>query len=156
MGESEFFPGFDPALGVQVYSTDGAPGGTRRLTSFPRTEQERGEVTEAAALPGRLFFVGLDGQLWSSTGSRASTRPLAGCAGGCPVPFFGFRGFSRAVSGGLLFFAGKVGDDAEPWVTDGTAAGTRRLLETCANGSPVAGFTTARGAADVVTNRPLR
>jgi ELWxxDGT repeat protein len=135
VGESEFFTGLDPALGVQVYSTDGTPGGTRRLTSFPRTEPEKGEVTEAAALPDRLFFVGLDGQLWSSAGTRASTRPLAGCTGGCPVPFFGFRGFSRTAAGGLLYFAGKAGDDAEPWVTDGTAAGTRRLLEICADGS---------------------
>ncbi|HEY4562404.1 MAG TPA: ELWxxDGT repeat protein, partial [Thermoanaerobaculia bacterium] len=134
VGESEFFTGFDPTLGVQVYRTDGSPGGTRRLTSFPRTEPEKGEVTEAEALPGHLLFVGLDGELWSSAGSRASTHPLTGCEGGCPVPYFGYRGFSRVASGGLLFFEGKVGDDVEPWVTDGTAAGTRRLLEICANG----------------------
>src|SRR5262249_16477131 len=134
VGESEFFTGFDPVVGVQVYSTDGTAGGTRRLTSFPRVEPTEGEVTVAVALPGRLFFLGLDGQLWSSTGSRASTRPLTGCEGGCPVPFISYQGFSQAVSGGLLFFAGIVDNDLEPWVTDGTAAGTRRLLDICANG----------------------
>ncbi len=131
VGEIEYFVGTDPALGAQVYRTDGTPGGTRRLTSFPRSEVE---VMEAVPLADRLLFVGPDAKLWTSAGSRASTHPLTGCAGGCPVPYFSGQGFSRAESGGLAFFAGGIGDDVEPWVTDGTAAGTRRLLEICANG----------------------
>jgi ELWxxDGT repeat protein len=133
VGESEYFEGADPALGVQVYRTDGTAGGTRRLTSFPRSKEE---VIDAVPLPDRLLFVGSDLKLWSSAGSRASTHPLTGCAGGCPEPYFGFyQGFSRVESGGLLFFSGTIGNDPEPWVTDGTAAGTRRLAEICVNGS---------------------
>lgn len=132
VGESEFFMGFDPVLGGEVYRTDGTAGGTRRLTSFPRPEAQ---VIGAVPLPDRLLFFDPDGKLWSSTGSRASTHPLTGCAGGCPELYFNYQGFTRAESSGLLFFPGRVGDDVEPWVTDGTAAGTRRLLEICANGA---------------------
>lgn len=133
VGGIEYFVGIDPALGQQVYRTDGTAGGTRRLTSFPRSRQAP-KVTEAIPLADRLLFVGPDLKLWTSGGSRASTHPLTGCAGGCPAPFLDYRGFSKAVSGGLAFFAGAIGTDVEPWVTDGTAAGTRRLLELCANG----------------------
>jgi ELWxxDGT repeat protein len=133
VGGIEYFSGVDPALGPQVYRTDGTPGGTRRLTSFPRSRQEP-EVTEAIPLADRLLFVGSDLKLWTSGGSRASTHPLTGCAGGCPAPFLSYQGFSRTTDGRLAFFVGAVGNDVEPWVTDGTAAGTRRLLELCANG----------------------
>ncbi len=66
-----------------------------------------------------------------SGGSRASTHPLSGCAGGCPEPFFDTDGFSRTVSGGRAFFSGSLRGDVQPWVTDGTPEGTRRLLELC-------------------------
>ena len=91
-------------------------------------------MTEAIPLADRLLFVGPDAKLWTSGGSRASTHPLTGCAGGCPMPFIDFQGFSRTADGRLAFFAGTLGSDVEPWVTDGTGAGTRRLLELCANG----------------------
>ncbi len=129
VGESEFFVGTDPALGEQVYRTDGTAGGTRRLTSFPRS---RVEVTEAVPLADRLLFVSPDFTLWVSAGSRASTHPLSGCAGGCPLPRGSYLSPSMVAFGGRAVFLGAVGDDLEPWVTDGTAAGTQRLFDVCA------------------------
>jgi ELWxxDGT repeat protein len=51
------------------------------------------------------------------------------------MPYLSYEGrLEGTVSGGLAFFSGTVGDDVEPWVTDGTPAGTRRLLEICRDG----------------------
>jgi ELWxxDGT repeat protein len=80
VGGLEFFAGTDPVLGAQLYRSDGTAG-TRRLSSFPRSQ---GAVTDALPLGNLLLFVGPDGKLWTSGGSRASTHPLAGCAGGVP------------------------------------------------------------------------
>jgi ELWxxDGT repeat protein len=132
LGAAEFFEGIDPALGRQLYRTDGTAGGTRRLTSVPPTQQP---LLGATVLPDRLLFVGSDGRLWTSGGSRASTHPITGCAGGCPLPFTEATTFTPAKLGGLAFFSGILGNDVEPWVTDGTPEGTRRLLQVCKDGS---------------------
>jgi ELWxxDGT repeat protein len=129
VGELEYFEGTDPALGPQLYRTDGTPGGTRRLTAFPPSQQSVGGVVPLAK---RLVFLGPDGKIWTSAGSRASTHPLTGCAGGCPGPYFNLDGLDATESGGLAFFSGNLGSDIEPWVTDGTPEGTRRLLQVCA------------------------
>ena len=131
VGELEYFLGIDPAAGWQLYRTDGTPGGTLRLTSFSGAPVY---LSLAASLDGRFVFVGPDGALWSSDGTRAGTGPLSGCAGGVPGP----PGASGLVaSGGLAFFNGRMptGQQGfEPWVTDGTPGGTRQLADLCGGG----------------------
>jgi ELWxxDGT repeat protein len=132
VGDLEYFSGEDPVLGPQVYRTDGTPGGTRRLTSFDHAPTP---FFSAVPLKDRLLFSGPGPRLWSSAGSRASTVPLSGCPEGCPTPLLGdFQQFNLAAFGGLAVFVGASGKDVEPWVTDGTGAGTRRLLQVCADG----------------------
>jgi ELWxxDGT repeat protein len=137
LGDLQLFVGSDPVVGLQVWRTDGTPRGTRRLTSFPAPGfSSPFPGTGTVPLGGRAAFVGPGGQIWTTRGTRASTQPLAGCAGGCPV----VRGQSRegpalVARGGLAFFAGSPSsqdDDIEPWVTDGTPGGTFRLADVCA------------------------
>ena len=130
LGGTLFFVGLDRFSSYQLWKTDGTPRGTLRLTSTPPPPP--GSVllpTGGAALGDRFVFEGVDFHLWTTRGTRASTQRLAGCPGGCPLAFL------YAVSlvhDGKLFFTGSTPDSgAEPWVTDGTADGTRRLGDLC-------------------------
>jgi ELWxxDGT repeat protein len=131
-GGLEYFLGIHPAVGWQLYRTDGTPEGTLRLTSFAGPPLF---LDTTASLDGRFLFVGPDGALWTSDGTRAGTGPLSGCAGGCPPPE---SHSGLAVSGGLAFFSGRIagssGQGYEPWVTDGTPGGTRQIADLCAGG----------------------
>jgi ELWxxDGT repeat protein len=126
LGQALIFIGVDPAAGWQVYRTDGTPGGTRRLTSF---SGEPFGTSRGATLGNRLVFQGPGRRLWTTAGTRASTRALAPLAldteFGQPV-FFVTRG--RAVFAGSTLGEEK---DVEPWVTDGTPAGTFKLADLC-------------------------
>ena len=131
VGGLEYFVGFDPVTGWQLYRTDGTSRGTRRLTGFSGAPLYLGV---AVPVNGRLLFAGPpDGKLWTSDGTRAGTGPLTGCEGGCPTPTFPYNGLPAiVVSGGLAFFGGyPAGGETEPWVSDGTPAGTRRIADLC-------------------------
>jgi ELWxxDGT repeat protein len=138
LGDSLLFVGFDRADGYQVWATDGTHPGTLRLTSFHGLPLlSNFPILPGASLGGRFVFQGPDRRLWTTLGTRASTGRLTGCPGGCPVPNFNS---SWLVHDNKLFFAGVTPvDDDEPWVTDGTAAGTLRLSDLCP-GSCNSGF----------------
>lgn len=126
LGNSLIFLGVDPAVGWQAYRTDGTSGGTRRLTSF---SGESFFTAKGASLGGHLVFQGPGQRLWTTAGTRASTRALEPLAitteYNFPV-FFGTQG--RAVFAGSTLGPEK---DVEPWVTDGTPEGTFRLADLC-------------------------
>jgi len=128
-GGLEYFVGIDPSLGWQIYRTDGTPGGTIRLTKLPG---EPFYLGPAASLPDRFVFVGPTVGLWVSDGSRDGTGPLTGCPGGCGIPH---AASGMVASGGLVFYNGRLaspgGAGYEPWVTDGTPAGTRQVADVC-------------------------
>ncbi|HXU29859.1 MAG TPA: hypothetical protein VN851_04705 [Thermoanaerobaculia bacterium] len=110
-GKGWFFADLPGAPGA-LFSSDGLPGGTRRV----------GTSTGGSRLfpmGNRLmFFVGRD--LWSSDGTKAGTRRLA------TLPNDTVGG---AVAGSRLFLA--TGDplfeQRDLWISDGTPAGTRRV-----------------------------
>lgn len=126
LGRALIFIGVDPVLGSQVYRTDGTPGGTRRLTSLSGEAFFSGG---SAALGNRLVFQGPGQRLWTTAGTRASTRALAPLALTTEfrLPVF-------LVTQGRAVFAGStLGEekDVEPWVTDGTPGGTFKLADLC-------------------------
>ncbi|MFO1050923.1 MAG: hypothetical protein U1F36_01755 [Planctomycetota bacterium] len=129
--------------GSELWSTDGTAIGLVHLDLDPSDS-----VPSSVLVPlgGVLWFTGRDTQhgtsLWRTDGTLAGTTMVFDI-----VPGAG----SGAISGltasqGLLWFAGTDVDsylpvDIEPWVSDGTAAGTHRLLDI----APGAGSSSPRG-----------
>lgn len=124
-----FFWAHDGAHGVELWTTDGTPKGTRLLRDVCP-----GACSGARSLwyelNGRLYFTAEESahgyELWSTDGTEAGTRiALDLCPGSCgSYPFAPFL-----LGGRLLFVAqdGQAGD--EIWSTDGTAAGTVRISD---------------------------
>jgi ELWxxDGT repeat protein len=67
-------------------------------------------------------------ELWRSDGTPAGTR-IASELAAIPAPApFAIATFPLGTAGGLLYAVGTSGTGPELWASDGTAAGTRRLL----------------------------
>jgi ELWxxDGT repeat protein len=90
---------------------------------------------------GRIVFAATLGReaerLWTLSPGMKRPFPLTGCPGGCPTPDTG----PAVEVKGRLFFPGRdAAHGVELWVTDGTAAGTRRVADLCpgaCDGGPV-------------------
>jgi large repetitive protein len=112
--------------GSQLWKTTGTRHGTGLLVDLGSVEGGSGAQLLGPA-GGKLYFLSFHGSrdqfLWSSAGSRRHTHkvaPLAGRAENGLGTFAGFRG--------RLFFTNRTHRDGrEPWVSDGTRAGTRML-----------------------------
>ncbi|WP_420147353.1 putative Ig domain-containing protein, partial [Spirosoma sp.] len=100
-----------------LYSTDGTVAGTHLIK--PLVNQAK----NFTLFNGKLYFTDFNNSLWETDGSESGTRVMAGAPGGAR---------NLTVTGGKLYFTvaaggGNPGDAL--WVSDGTAAGTRRVLE---------------------------
>jgi ELWxxDGT repeat protein len=132
-GGKLYFGGHDPLGGDALWVSDGTGPGTRLLAPG---------LTFGFGFPGvlplgdRTFFVAADAahgvELWSTRGTPATTaRVVDLCPGSCsafadPFPY----GPSLAVAGGQVFMLASDGvHGTDLWVSDGTAAGTRRVLD---------------------------
>jgi len=112
MGGNVYVVGGD-AFGAALWRSDGTPAGTVRVKAVPA-----GELTVAG---DTLFFIGEEG-LWTSDGTTAGTnllKPLTSPGGLTLAPF----------GDGVVFGNWEVPEGAEPWYSDGTADGTRRLAD---------------------------
>jgi ELWxxDGT repeat protein len=105
--------------GFELWRSDGTASGTWRLTDLqPGPASSLSNLDEMARLGGHVYFFGFDNVgnwLWKTDGTPADTVPVAAC-GGC-------SGLQAA--GSKLFFT----RESKPWVSDGTAAGTRPLVD---------------------------
>ena len=70
---------------------------------------------------------------WVTDGTPGGTRPLGDlCPGECESRPAGSAGKNYLISGGFALFSARDSESGrEPWVTDGTPAGTRRLTDAC-------------------------
>jgi ELWxxDGT repeat protein len=121
--------------GGRLWTSDGTTAGTQRIHAEPLPAGAPGNLDYAMHDVGGVLIFGEDGvypQWWRSDGTAAGTHPL--------VPGVNYRQYgdldpywrSSAVAGGLLYYAGcEAGLPGSPelWVTDGTAAGTRKVKE---------------------------
>jgi ELWxxDGT repeat protein len=122
--------------GYRLWTTDGTTAGTRVLGRFPRPPYLYGNPRGLEFLPNRtaLFFIsdGAHGmEWWRSDGTVAGTRLLKdACPGSCSS--FGYP-LPRPVLVGNKLFAHLYDPKGglEPWLSDGTEAGTRRIADTC-------------------------
>jgi uncharacterized delta-60 repeat protein len=129
-----YFEGVDAGSNAELWRTDGTAEGTWQVKDLlPGTAGSY--PTSFFNVDGRLFFTALDAnakrRVWTSDGTAAGTvpldYPLLPTVSGTPTA--SVRG---AVVGDELYLIAATDDataDTELWRTDGTAAGTRRVLD---------------------------
>jgi ELWxxDGT repeat protein len=159
-GDSSCYSSYGTALRV----TDGTPAGTRVLAYTATEEPGSGNLTLDFATVGKqLYFNAYDdahgqcadlgnsvitcGELWTSDGTAAGTCLAVDLIPG-PYPSGPRRLFA---ADGKLYFDAIAAPSVDPshprcaYVSDGTAAGTFRLVDYCANKSEPIDFFTVGG-----------
>jgi ELWxxDGT repeat protein len=119
-----FFSASDADGGPWLWSSDGTPAGTERLTDVRVLDHalHRHNV----ALHNRLLFWAFDEAsmgnpvLWVSDGTRAGTRRLSSL-------IRANYDLTQVVMNGVAYFTARDGAVLELWRSDGTEAGTTRL-----------------------------
>jgi ELWxxDGT repeat protein len=132
VSNGQLFFAADGGQGRALWKTDGTAAGTVLVADpYPGSTPLSHEVGSLFDAGGVLFFVADDAvhgsELWKTDGTAAGTQLvkdiLPGPNGSSPRPL--------AASGGLLLFAANDGSGfgagIEPWVSDGTEAGTLPL-----------------------------
>ncbi|HEY0371664.1 MAG TPA: ELWxxDGT repeat protein [Thermoanaerobaculia bacterium] len=133
VGNRGYFSGHDAEHGIELWSTDGTAAGTSMFVDTAPGEVSSGAFP-VAANEGKLFFLAYAGNvagLWVTDGSVNGTRRLT--ANGSPFEFY-----SNARSlGGRVYFGGVTPlTGTEPWVSDGTDAGTHMIANLAQDGAP--------------------
>jgi uncharacterized repeat protein (TIGR01451 family) len=139
LGGSLLFSGAGAGSGQELWKTDGTAAGTVLVKDIQPGSQSSapGVLTPAG---GRVFFSAVTNaagrELWVTDGTAAGTALVkdvlpgagSGCSSGSFDEYFSGAGIA-ALGNGAVF----VGDDGthgeEPWVSDGTAAGTLPLAD---------------------------
>ena len=133
LGDRAAFLGVEGKRDYQLWITDPAARAAHPVTAVPPlpANAEHFPFAGTGAVNGRLLFT-VDGRLWATRGTLASSRPLAGCSPACPpgVEIWGDAPAGGAFGGGLLF-SSQTAENASLWLSDGTGAGTRKLYDLC-------------------------
>ena len=121
--------------GEQLWSSDGTAAGTRRATALRGVSTScelRFRAQHLAWVGGRLLFTVFQNgpKLWTTNGDWRSAAALKACPGGCPT----VADAAFAPLGNRVVLASREttpdGNTAmDPWISDGTAAGTRRIRD---------------------------
>ncbi len=113
------FPGFSPEFGRELWVSDGTREGTRLLRNI-NTQTEDGQYpSPPIALGNKTFFTTNQG-LWETDGSQEGTRNIYG-----DTIIYGLN----TVGDRMIFSVPLSGSTSETFSSDGTAEGTRFLLE---------------------------
>ncbi|RYY47590.1 MAG: T9SS type A sorting domain-containing protein [Chitinophagaceae bacterium] len=133
VGGTLFFGASAGSTGVELYKSDGSTAGTVLLKEiYAGTESSYPELY--TNVNGTLFFVARqesfnDREVWKSDGTPAGTVIVKNLQ---PAPGGGSFPYSLTASNNKLYFSPSQAADAsgmEPWVSDGTAAGTFQLKD---------------------------
>ncbi len=122
--------------------TDGTSAGTAVIADIHPTDETTnyGVITLLGASDDKIFFVGNNGtsgnELWVSDGTTAGTQPIADFVSGAVGLFTSNtkQHVGTVIDNKLYFFADNKVNGFEPWVSDGTAAGTQMLVDSNPNG----------------------
>jgi len=137
------FVASDGTHGDELWESDGTEAGTRLLFDL-NPGPDGSSVSDLMVLDGALYFFAFDGTasrfMKLAPGSTApelltTLDPQADMPAGYP-PLVGRCGGARhAILGGRLYFAAGTPDHGfELWTSDGSAAGTRELLDIHSSG----------------------
>ncbi|MEZ5988818.1 MAG: hypothetical protein R3F30_06790 [Planctomycetota bacterium] len=129
------FFGVNGGQGVEPWVSDGTAAGTKQIADLNSTAATASSTPQyfVEAIPGNIVFTATDGktgkELWFTDGTAANTinadlnQPTV-------APTLGSTPRSMAALGNLLLFAAQdVPAGRELWVSDGTAAGTKLLVD---------------------------
>ncbi|HXU33524.1 MAG TPA: hypothetical protein VN851_23390, partial [Thermoanaerobaculia bacterium] len=113
---------------AEIWISDGTEGGTFRLDNV-----DLRPTGKFRAIGNRLFFEAVDqdhaAELWTTDGTAAGTVRLTDFANTFPFPDENQNDAFRALGSRLVFLAADPLGRLEPWLSDGTIGGTRRLAE---------------------------
>ena len=128
-GDAVYFEARRDGHGGGIWRSDGTEAGTGPVLEVPGDTV----LQDLHPLGGRWIFSvgspsGAPAALWTADAGFTQASPLAGCPEGCPS----FIGSIDFLANGSWLFAGTgAARGIEPWVTDGTGPGTRRLADAC-------------------------
>lgn len=118
------FVATDPALGTELFVSDGTSAGTGLLADI-RAGASSSYPNELTAVEGGVFLTvrgfGSNTELWFTDGTTVGTRFAASMPLSLPL---GLSAFGRRA----LFVSTDAGG-REPWISDGTPVGTRRVAD---------------------------
>ena len=127
LGGEVFFLANDGVVGRELWKSDGTPGGTELVADVvPGVVGATNNVVSVAAAGGKLFFgvySAPNWQLWKSDGTASGTVFLAVISD----HFFGFPVEMTPLGNLLVFVSDHSTIGSEPYVSDGTPAGTTVL-----------------------------
>lgn len=140
LGNHLLFRADDGPHGIELWTTDGTPQGTRLLQDLC-SGACNGALSDVAVTGGRAFFTGNDVAHgpgpWVTDGTPAGTRLIRDfCAGASSCIRFPYGWHT---GGGKAFFASQNPEASfvpQLWTTDGTAAGTLRLTSSALMDGP--------------------
>lgn len=151
-GDELLFCASTIATGQEIWRSDGTSAGTFPLSSFAPREPFAfyANKVEATKLAGAYYFLGFGEDnayaLWRSGGAPGGAVRVHRIAS--PADYLEVAPWLEQVGGRLVFWGYQGG--WKPFASDGTAAGTQPLAETCPGTCPP-----FAGAAEVVGNRLL-
>lgn len=145
LGDKLVFRGYRSDVGIEMWATDGSAGGTVLLRDItPGQWSNVPDVGGWFLVGDELYFTASDGvsgfELWKTDGTPAGTVRAADInpGAGSGMPYSRAHGFAGGAALGDRLVFGAMGEwtehpggqpDIEPWVSDGTQAGTFRLAD---------------------------
>ncbi len=128
IGNQILFAVQGPGSSTALWTTDGTIGGTTVVRSFAPTKAWS-QYPAFESVGDRAFFSierpDDSKELWTSDGIAASTTQVAAWASAASSEIRGFH----PVGGRWVFVAYEATHGLEPWITDGTIAGTQLLSD---------------------------
>jgi ELWxxDGT repeat protein len=150
LGDRLLFVAADRGSGAELWISDGKKSGTVPLTRLAPASpflplgalgNTGGRLLPETSLAGRMVLRVDDGvhgaEPWITDGTRRGTRLLRDlCPGACTGALaIDPAGIAHSPAGDRLLFSGNdgtdFGDGFEPWVTNGTPVGTRKVADLC-------------------------
>jgi len=132
-GNILLFSWSDPEHGTEPWRSDGSRAGTRRIADLEHLDQGGSIPFRFMKAGTKSLFFANDGthgrELWTSDGTAGGTRLVREMEEGPGPDFVTYSAPWAEANGRLVFVRTLPSGDPELWGSDGTAAGTVRLLD---------------------------